>query len=361
MRPKAGRLLRNSWLGLTVLLPALEAPVLSEEAPAFEEALQSGEEDVLDAFGKLRVHLIVVPLWAVGVRPGTQERLYQKVIEGLDRPEFFRIYDGGQERVIAWIWREEDAPVRLAILWETSSQTRVADGFFRLYLQELLEGELRPQDGYALATFGDALTLLKDFQEPNPKAETLLGSRRYSGKSGRFRDAVAAMLEKTASQTGIAKRILLVIAAETEVSKDPSATGFADLYNLAKKSNTQVVLLAVREGDKSRSWGAEPLASLTGGMAFTLHKDKLGPPYDARAIHAAQDLRSQIRDIYASIKREILIGYYLRKEEVVPGSWRQIEIRLSDDSTVWTETERIRKKAGAKEILLGYPRQSYIP
>src|SRR4051812_11753258 len=89
-------------------LPAAAGP--DSSVPTLESAMQEAEQAIVSL--KVSVQLVQVPVWAVKTDPnGRQGSRYERVLDKLDRPEFFRLLDGGKEREISILLRDEEAPL----------------------------------------------------------------------------------------------------------------------------------------------------------------------------------------------------------------------------------------------------------
>ncbi|MBI4385910.1 MAG: hypothetical protein HY551_00860 [Elusimicrobia bacterium] len=325
--------------------------VLASDAD-FASSLQEQEENILESAGQIKVRAVLVPVWPIGAQSAGKGNapIYSRIIDGLTQPRYFRIYLDGKEQKLLDVLQEEQSFIRLGVLIEAGD----AIGTHRIVieggLKQILEKQLRPADDYFFAIYDRQIRFLKNLGEKGPPIKELFKAARGKGREARFRDALAAGLDKLSRQTGPVKRILLVFRA-AEAAEDASATSSDELKERALRANVQVVYFTFTYDTSKERLSSEvsSIPSLTGGMNYVFARKTVG----SEKLEELSRYYGIIQEIYASLKRENLVGFSPSFDSPAAGACLSLRVELDGGP----EVKKIRKRAGVDEIILAYPQQ----
>jgi len=213
------------------------------------------------------------------------------------RPEHFAVYEDGRRQTNVTV-EIEHAPVRLAVLLEGGGRYQQLNREIARDVQVIVRpllGSLRSEDRVAVFSYADALTTLKDFDQPLSDLERALSALNVPGFSeANFYDAVTAVL---ARMTGIhGRKALLVVTSGTDTF---SRATFEDVLSAARRSGTPIFVIDLSE-NAAHLTDVGPLARLD----WTRVREELralacvagGRIYSAYAAHDAAAIYDDIME-----------------------------------------------------------------
>ena len=236
-----------------------------------------------------------------------------RLVSGLG-PEDFTVEEDGDRQTIQYFARENELPLTLALLVDTSPSVRPVFDEEKRTAVSFLESILRKQDLALIIGFDRSVTLIQDFTE----STRLLGDAVYSldiGSGTSVYDAVyLASREKLRHQTG-RKAIILISDGEDTTSRlkrDESLIaahqGDAVIYSISNVPPRRGFLGGRRNGDMRT---LKRLSEETGGAVFVL------------------DNKSDFEDIFSQIAAELRTQYslgYVSTNLKKDGKYRRIKI-----------------------------------
>ena len=236
-----------------------------------------------------------------------------RLVSGLG-PEDFTVEEDGNRQTIQYFARENELPLTLALLVDTSPSVRPVFDEEKRTAVSFLESILREQDLALIIGFDRSVTLIQDFTE----STRLLGDAVYSldiGSGTSVYDAVyLASREKLRHETG-RKAIILISDGEDTTSRlkrDESLIaahqGDAVIYSISNVPPRRGFLGGRRNGDMRT---LKRLSEETGGAVFVL------------------DNKSDFEDIFGQIAAELRTQYslgYVSTNLKEDGKYRRIKI-----------------------------------
>ena len=236
-----------------------------------------------------------------------------RLVSGLG-PEDFTVEEDGNRQTIQYFARENELPLTLALLVDTSPSVRPVFDEEKRTAVSFLESILRKQDLALIIGFDRSVTLIQDFTE----STRLLGDAVYSldiGSGTSVYDAVyLASREKLRHETG-RKAIILISDGEDTTSRlkrDESLIaahqGDAVIYSISNVPPRRGFLGGRRNGDMRT---LKTLSEETGGAVFVL------------------DNKSDFEDIFGQIAAELRTQYslgYVSTNLKKDGKYRRIKI-----------------------------------
>ena len=236
-----------------------------------------------------------------------------RLVSGLG-PEDFSVEEDGDRQTIQYFARENELPLTLALLVDTSPSVRPVFDEEKRTAVSFLESILRKQDLALIMGFDRSVTLVQDFTE----STRLLGDAVYSldiGSGTSVYDAVyLAGREKLRHETG-RKAIILISDGEdttSRVKRNESLIaahqGDAVIYSISNAPPRRGFLGRRRNGDMGT---LKTLSEETGGAVFVL------------------DNKSDFEDIFGQIAAELRTQYsmgYVSTNLKKDGKYRRIKI-----------------------------------
>ena len=253
-----------------------------------------------------------------------------RLVSGLGREDFI-LEEDGEPQEIRHFARENELPLTLALLVDTSPSVRPVFDEERRTAVSFLDSILRPQDLALIIGFDRSVTLVQDFTENS----RLLGDAVYSleiGSGTSVYDAVfLASEDRLRGEIG-RKAVILISDGEDTTSRVRRTESLiaahqadAVIYSI---SNTlpRRGFLGRRQGRASGDMGTlKTLSEETGGAVFVL------------------DNNSDFEDIFSQIAEELRTQYslgYVSTNPARDGKYREIEIKPRDKNL------RVRSRRG---------------
>lgn len=161
------------------------------------------------------------------------------------RREHFAVYEDGRRQANVTV-QIEHAPATLALLLESGGRYQQLNREIARHVQSIirpLPGSLQREDSVAVFAYADALTTLKDFDEPLSDLERAVSALPVPGFSeANFYDAVTAVLARMSGIHG--RKALLVVTSGTDTF---SRTTFEDVLAAARRSGTPIFVIDLSE------------------------------------------------------------------------------------------------------------------
>jgi Ca-activated chloride channel homolog len=237
----------------------------------------------------------------------------------LEQPEF-QVYEDGVRQDVTYFNRS-NLPIGLALLVDTSAsmETRLATA------QEAAAGfarRLRPQDLAEIIDFDSRVNILQAFTNDT---DQLVGAiRRTSpGGSTSLYNAVYIALKELkkviAKDAEDIRRQAIVVLSDGEDTS--SLLPFEEVLDLAKRSETAIYAIGLRDGDSGPGQGFKE-------AEFVLRQ--LSQETGGRTFFPSQV--TELPTIYTQIADELSSQYtvgYTSKNPKRDGAWRRIVVRVS--------------------------------
>ena len=289
---------------LTVLLlqPVL-AQVLEDEvhilAPS-KPARQIGHGPTL----KANVDLVLVNVAVTDSK--------DRLVDSLQASNFL-VRDGKHLQHIRY-FSSEDAPISVAIIWDTSRSMRnnsdqargAAIDFFRYS---------NPQDEFAVVSFADTPRVLVDFSASPSDIEAALQSVQAEGFTALWDAIYLGLREMGTARYG--RKALLVIS---DGGDNRSRYTEGEIKSILKETDVQVYAIDIFEPypktreEKSGLLALDEITSVTGGRVFLAH--------DANELHRA------VRQISDELRTQYVLGYSL-DQSARDGKWHKVKVGLN--------------------------------
>ena len=242
------------------------------------------------------------------------------LVTGLTQ-ENFQVYEDGVLQTVT-NFSKDPLPIALSILLDSSTSMdrklpvaqEAATGFAR---------RLTPKDVAQIIDFDSQAQILQAFTNDKVALEQAIRRTQAGGSTSLFNALYTALSELKsvrAQATGEVRRQAIVALSDGEDTT--SLVTFEDVLDLAKRSETAVYAIGLREkGDPAMSgkWNEadyvlKTLAHETGGRPFFV------------------DDVSQLQAIYSQIAEELSNQYsvgYVSKNPKRDGAWRRIIVRIT--------------------------------
>jgi len=215
----------------------------------------------------------------VAVQLAVTDRSGKPVTE-LSRDDL-QILDNGKPAAITQIRREDELPLRLALVVDWSDSMRKDLGFERKVALDFLRTALRPDTDRAMVVgFRYRVEVTQPLTGDVQRLEA--GLRPVAGVSlSSVYDALIAATDALRdADPSLPQRRAIVLLSDGE--DNVSAHGWADVIQAAQRSNITIYTIAPRR--RARSAGDDvllKLAAVTGGRAFFISPSGEQPAFDA--------------------------------------------------------------------------------
>jgi len=246
---------------------------------------------------------------------------------GTLRREDFEVLEDGVPQEIINFARDSEAPLRLVMLFDTSTSIRQRIGFERRAAARFFERIMRPQDQAALFSFSTDVAVLQDFTGQVPLLTSATKQLRASGATSLY-DAIFLAADYLKPVPG---RHLIVI-----VSDGGDTTSQKTLKQaLAQAQQADAVIFALFSGSPSpseniRDLAAErALAALTGetGGEVYFPQPKLGSYIDESDEQSLNYLDAAFTKLADQLRTQYTIGFY-STNEARDGRFRKLVVRV---------------------------------
>lgn len=180
-----------------------------------------------------------------------------------------RILDNGQPAAITQIRREDDLPLRIALVVDWSDSMRNEFGFERTVALDFLRTALRPDTDQAMVVgFRHRVEVTQSLTGDVERLSAALRPVAGVSLSSLYDALVAATEALRKADPSLPQRRAIVLLSDGE--DNVSAHGWPDVIQAAQRSNITIYTIAPRRR-RARSAGDEVLRKLTavtGGRAF---------------------------------------------------------------------------------------------
>jgi len=264
----------------------MAAALMVVAVPAIFSQTQQSAGDTL----RVSVDLVNVP-FTVMDRNG-------RLVPGLRR-EDFAVEEDGRKHEIRHFARENELPLTIALLVDTSPSVRPVFEEEKTTATEFLKSVLRTRDLALVIGFDRAVTLVQDYSDDIDLLGDAIDELEIGGGTSLYDAIYLACQEKLDDETG--RKAIVVI---TDGSDTTSKVKFNDALVAAHKSDTVIYAISNSTGGffNSRRGGGDRgtlrrFADETGGGAFFLdRKNNFTRIFE----QIAQELRSQYSLAYVS-------------------------------------------------------------
>lgn len=271
-----------------------------------------GSEQLSQDTLKVRVDLVNVQ-FSVSDRHG-------RFVPGL-RAKDFVIEEDGKRQDIRHFARENELPLTIAMLIDTSPSVRPVFDEEKVTAISFLESVLRPTDLALIMGFDRSVTLVQDYTENTKLLKTSIDELKIGGGTSVFDAVYLACKEKLNGESG-RKAIILISDGEDTTSK----VKFIDALLAAHQSDAVIYSISNsgrgffyhRGGGRGGDPGTlKKFSEETGGSTFFV------------------DGKNSFRKIFDQIARELRSQYslgYVSSNTTRDGKFRQIRILTKDSS-----------------------------
>lgn len=233
--------------------------------------------------------------------------------------EEFEVYEDGARQTLTFFSRVQQ-PIALAILLDTSASMEnklataqeAAIGFAR---------RMRPGDAIEVIDFDSQVNILQTFTNDIAALEKAIRQTSVNGSTSLYNAIYISLkdLKKVRAKTSedIRREAIIVLSDGDDTS---SLIEYEEVLDLAKRSETAIYAIGLRQGDQGRREFKEAefvlrqLSQETGGRAFF--------PNSA----------SELPKIYEQISEELSSQYalaYSSRNPLRNGAWRRIAVRVT--------------------------------
>ncbi len=232
----------------------------------------------------------------------------------------FEVYEDGVRQDVAYFNRT-NLPIALSLLLDTSSSMEGRIGT----AQEAAVGfarRIRPEDLGGLVDFDTRVQVAQPFTNDPARLEDAIRKTTAGGSTSLYNAIYIALKElkkvRARSEQELRRQAVVVVSDGEDTS---SLVSYEEVLDLAKRSDTSIYTIALRDAEESRTKGfneaefvLRDLAQQTGARSFFPERvDDLAGVYD----RIAEELASQ----YA-------LGY-VSKNNKRDGAWRRIVVRIA--------------------------------
>lgn len=227
----------------------------------------------------------------------------------------FQLFENGKPQTIALFSRESEQPLRLCLLFDSSSSVVTELKTQQDAAIEFLQSILRPVDQVSVFQVSDDVSELVRFSSRFDKLTASIRSIRPKGGTSLY-DAVFLASESLSRARG--RKVIVVISDGTDTT---SQVQLKDCLKMAQTSEAVVYALVVQpiKSEPGRNLGGEHamfyLAEKTGGKFF-----KVSSPESLLASYAG---------ISDELRTQYYLGYY-PTERGEQGEFHQIRIQVSN-------------------------------
>ena len=316
------------------------------------------EPDVIPDVIRTTSNLVMVP---VSVTDQTGN-----AVQGLQIPDF-RLEEEGKQQEISSLGDPEQLPLAIALLFDVSSSTS-QKGFFASQQNAaatFLKLVMKPADRAAIFTITDKATMIQPLASAETSAAKMLTiPAATTPVPTSFYDTVSAAAKylMTSAPSNF-RRVIVVLSdgddnfseqirglsvaeARAAQNSQQSISGLRANLQLKHQHAVSEVQKAVQQADvifysvnpggpsvklnqiaMRAERGMEAIAETTGGTAFLPDSDK--------------DLERVFRQVAAELRGQYLLQYYADSENVPPGTFRRIQVKVPTRNDV-----RVRARQG---------------
>jgi Ca-activated chloride channel family protein len=261
--------------------------------------------------GRFRAGVELVSL-NVTVTDGT------KYVTGLDQDDF-EVFEDGAKQAITFFSRVQQ-PIALAVLLDTSNSMEeklataqeAAIGFVR---------RMRKDDTMEVIDFNSQVRIPQPFTADTAALERAIRQTTVNGSTSLYNAIYVSLRElskqRAVSADDIRRQAIVVLSDGDDTS---SLVEYDEVLNLAKRSETSIYAIGLRQPDTGRAHFKEAefvlrqLSQETGGRVFF--------PTSV----------AELSKIYEQISEELASQYsiaYSSKNQVRNGAWRRIDVRIA--------------------------------
>jgi Ca-activated chloride channel family protein len=233
--------------------------------------------------------------------------------------EEFEVYEDGTRQTLTFFSRVQQ-PIALAILLDTSASMEnklataqeAAIGFAR---------RMRPGDAIEVIDFDSQVNILQTFTNDVAALERAIRQTSVNGSTSLYNAIYISLKDlkkvRAKSSEDIRREAIIVLSDGDDTS---SLIEYEEVLDLAKRSETAIYAIGLRQGDQGRREFKEAefvlrqLSQETGGRAFFPNSV------------------SELSKIYEQISEELSCQYslaYSSRNPLRNGAWRRIAVRVT--------------------------------
>ena len=241
-----------------------------------------------------------------------------KYVRDLEQIEF-EVFEDGVKQDVAFFSKMEQ-PIALAVLLDTSNSMEDQLGT----AQEAAVGfvkRMRAEDTMEVIAFNSQVDVVQPFTSNHGALEKAIRSTRVNGSTSLYNALYVSLKElkrvRAQSSEEIRRHAIVVLSDGDDTS---SMMPYEEVLDLAKRSETAIYAIALRQSDMGRPRFKEAefvlrqLSQETGGRAFFIN-----------------DI-GELSKIYQQISEELSSQYtlaYTSKNSIRNGAWRRIVVRVT--------------------------------
>jgi Ca-activated chloride channel homolog len=241
-----------------------------------------------------------------------------KYVTDLNKDDF-EVFEDGAKQSLTFFSRTQQ-PISLALLLDTSASMEERMGI----AQEAAIGltrQLHKDDEAEVIDFDSQVRILSPFTHDSAALEKAIRATAANGSTSLYNAIYISLKElkkvRAASSSDIRRQAIVLLSDGDDTS---SLMEFDDVLDLAKRSETSIYSIGLRQGEiarrefKEAEFVLKQLSSQTGGRSFF--------PTDAR----------ELPKIYQAIWEELSSQYSMAYSSANPkrdGAWRRIQARVA--------------------------------
>ncbi len=242
-----------------------------------------------------------------------------RLVPGL-KAQDFAVEEDGRKQEIRYFARENERPLTLALLVDTSPSVRPVFEDEKLTAVAFLESTLRPSDLALVIGFDRSVTLVQDYTDSVRSLKSAISGLEMGGGTSLYDAVYLACEDKLKTETG-RKAIVLISDGEDTTSK----VQFVEALIAAHRSDTVIYAIS----NSSRGF----LTRRLGGMGDLGTLKKFAEETGGAAYVA--DGRTSFEKIFNQIAEELRTQYslgYVSSNPARDGKFRKIRIAPKNSS-----------------------------
>ena len=250
-----------------------------------------------------------------------------RFVSGLTARDF-KVEEDGRRQEIRNFARENELPLTLALLIDTSPSVRPVFDEEKMTAAAFLESILREKDLALVIGFDREVTLLQDYTENLNSLRRAIDQLQIGGGTSIYDAVYLASKEKLTEEAG-RKAIILISDGEDTTSK----TKFDEALVATHRSNAVIYAISNANSGGLFGYGRRGLGGFGGGSMRTLKKfsDETG---GSTFVVSHQDSFKKIFDqIAEELRTQYSLGY-ISLNTARDGKYRQIKITAREPSYI---------------------------
>jgi Ca-activated chloride channel family protein len=249
-----------------------------------------------------------------------------KKVEALSR-EDFEVYEDGVKQELSDFRRDADIPLRMVMLFDTSSSVTARINFERRAAVKFFEKVMREKDQSALFSFSDEIAVLQDFTSNVSLLSRAAKQLKAKGATSLY-DGISLASDYLKPASG--RHVIVIVSDGGDTTSARTL-----LESLASAQQADAVIFAVYTGTTSASLNVrdlaaeralEKLTAETGGEVYrpNLRLGLSDDDLDDISIRELDDVFERLAD---QLRTQYTLGFYSSNEKR-DGRFRQLTVKV---------------------------------